>query len=206
MNTTINTTKLKLRALPVAAAMAAIFAAGPATVALADTADRPVQEQVQDAWVKGKLESAYLFNRHLNPFDIQTEVNGGVVTLTGVVESDIERDLAEEIARGIEGIDRVNNDLSVNGDARQASASASDNNDRRTFGRWVNDATTSAAVRANLIRNDNITARDISIETREDVVTLTGMVDSAQEKELAEQVVSNTGDVKEVRNELQVRN
>ncbi len=197
-------TSTKLRILPIAAAMAAIFAAGPATVALADTGDRPVQQQVQDAWVKGKLESAYLFNRHLSPFDIATDVSDGVVTLTGVVESDIERDLAEEIAKGIEGIDAVNNELSVNGDGRQASAA--DNDERRTFGRWVNDATTSAAVRANLIRNNNITARDISIETREDVVTLTGMVDTAQEKELAEQVVSNTGDVKEVRNELQVRN
>lgn len=206
MNTKTNTTNTKLRALPVAAAMVAIFAAGPAAVALADTGDRPVQQQVQDAWVKGKLESAYLFNRHLSAFDIQTEVSDGVVTLTGVVESDIERDLAEEIATGIEGIDSVNNDLSVNGDTRQASASDSDSDEGRTFGRWVNDATTSAAVRANLIRNNNITARDISIETREDVVTLTGTVDSAQERELAEQVVSNTGDVKEVRNELQVRN
>jgi hyperosmotically inducible periplasmic protein len=189
----------KLKALSV---MAAILAAGPATVALADTADRPVQQQVQDAWVKGKLESAYLFNRHLSPFDIATEVRDGVVTLTGVVESDIERDLAEEIAKGIEGIEQVNNELDVNGDGRQASAS---DNDRRTFGRWVNDATTSAAVRVNLVRNDNITARNISIETREDVVTLTGMVDSAQERALAEEVVRNTADVKEVRNELRLR-
>jgi hyperosmotically inducible periplasmic protein len=192
---------VKLRVLPV---IAAIFAAGPAAVALAEADERPVQQQVQDAWVKGKLESAYLFNRHLSPFDIRTEVRDGVVTLSGAVATDIERDLAEEIAKGVEGIDQVNNELELNGDGQQASAA--DDDERRTFGRWVNDVTTSAAVRANLIRNDNITARDISIETRDDVVTLTGLVDTAQERELAERLASNTGDVKQVRNELQVRN
>jgi hyperosmotically inducible periplasmic protein len=192
---------VKLRVLPV---MAAMFVAGPAAVVVAQADERPVQQQVQDAWVKGKLESAYLFNRHLSPFDIRTEVRDNVVTLSGAVATDIERDLAEEIAKGVEGVDEVNNELELDGDRRQASAE--DNDERRTFGRWVNDVTTSAAVRANLIRNDNITARDISIETRDDVVTLTGLVDTAQERELAERLASNTGDVKQVRNELQVRN
>lgn len=165
---------------------------------------RDTSQQIQDAWVRGKLEAAYTFNRHLNPFDIMTDVQNGVVTLTGVVESEIDADLAAEIAEGVEGVEDVENNLEV--DVAQAADSGSDEmNERRTFGRWVNDATTTAAVRTNLARNGNIKARDISIRTRDDVVTLTGEVDSEQESELAELVARNTGDVRDVENELHVR-
>ena len=45
----------------------------------------------------------------------------------------------------------------------------------------------------------------IDVDTRGDVVTLSGEVVSAEEKALAEELTRSTGDVKDVRNQLVVR-
>ena len=42
------------------------------------------------------------------------------------------------------------------------------------------------------------------VDTRGDVVTLSGEVASAEEKQLAEELARNTGDVKQVHNQLVV--
>src|SRR5690606_17110698 len=69
--------------------------------------------EVKDAWLQGKLETALLFNQHLNPFTINTEVKSGKAYLNGFVGSDIDADLAGEIAKSIDGITDVENDLQV---------------------------------------------------------------------------------------------
>jgi osmotically-inducible protein OsmY len=42
----------------------------------------------------------------------------------------------------------------------------------------------------------------IDVDTRGDVVTLSGQVASREEKSLAEELARNTGDVEDVRNQL----
>ena len=68
---------------------------------------------VKDAWIDGKLEAVYALNSYLSAFAIDTAVTQGVVQLTGKVSSDIDRDLAGELAKGIEGVVDVHNDLAV---------------------------------------------------------------------------------------------
>lgn len=171
--------------------------------------DRDFEQAVSDAWIDGKLESAYTFNPHLNPFEIDTDVENGVVMLSGTVDSDIDRDLAGEIAKGLEGVHEVQNNLLVDTSLDAAvdesgSESDADAQESRSFGRWVDDATTTAAVKTRLIGNSNIAARNIDVDTRNDVVTLNGEVRSDEEKDLAEQLAKNVNEVVEVRNELRV--
>ena len=165
------------------------------------------EQRVSDAWINGKLETVYALNRHLNPFKIDTNVNNGMVTLTGTVESDIDRDLAEELAKGIEGVKSVENELRVDTTAARESEQKDSSGDsqRRKFGQWVDDTTTTAAVKSKLMANSNIKGTSINVDTRYDVVTLRGEVDSSEEKSLAEQLARNTGDVADVRNELKVK-
>jgi osmotically-inducible protein OsmY len=159
----------------------------------------------RDAWITGKIEAVYTLNRHLNPFAINTDVENGVVLLTGSVESDIDRDLAEELAKGIEGVTEVNNELTVDpenaGQARDAEGSSSQG---RNFGTWVDDVTTTAAVKSRLIANENIEGLRIDVSTDRNVVTLNGHVSSAEQSDLAEEIASNTNDVAEVKNNLVV--
>lgn len=156
----------------------------------------------KDGWITGKLEATYALNRHLNAFTINTETTSGVVHLTGNVESDIDRDLAGELAKGIEGVVSVDNDLVVRANAR-TDANADPN--QRPFGVFVDDATTTAMVKSKLLANPNTKGLEIDVDTRGDVVTLSGEVASAEEKQLAEELAKNTGDVKQVRNQLVVK-
>ena len=53
------------------------------------------KEGAKDAWIDGKAETTLLLNGNLNSFDINTDVKNGVITLTGKVESDVDKALAE---------------------------------------------------------------------------------------------------------------
>ncbi len=155
----------------------------------------------KDAYIDGKLEAVYALNRHLSAFAIDTEVDKGIVHLTGKVQADIDRDLAGELAKSIDGVVEVDNKLTIVADARVPSKEGED----RSFGAWIDDATTTASVKSKLMGNANTKGMQIDVDTRGDVVTLSGEVASGEEKALAEELARNTGDVKNVRNQLVVR-
>ncbi|HUF72372.1 MAG TPA: BON domain-containing protein [Gammaproteobacteria bacterium] len=158
----------------------------------------------KDAWLTGKVETVFLLNRHLNNFEINTDVEDGIVHLTGTVESDVESDLAFQLAKGVDGVVEVRNDLVVDADFEPSERESVAEGDSRSFGAWVDDATTTAAVKAKLIGNGNIEGLKIDVDTRSDVVTLSGRVDTDEQKSLAEEIALNTGDVGDVRNNLVV--
>lgn len=164
------------------------------------------ESAIKDAWLHGKLETALLFNEHLNSFDIDTDVENGTAYLRGVVESDIDRDLAEEIAKSIEGVTDVENDLEV--DEEKARTARNDDDDdsmeRQGFRDKVMNATLTARIKSRLLVNDNTGGMSIDVDSRDGVVTLSGEVDSEQEKELAMQIASNTEGTTSVNNQLTV--
>ena len=155
-----------------------------------------------DAWLAGKVEMAYTLNTELSPFEIDTHVDKGMVTLMGTVDSDIERDLAEQIAKGVDGVESVSNELRV--EMPKKGAAAASRNEHRDFPSWFDDATTTAAVKSRLIANSNTKGLQIDVDTQNDVVTLSGRVANGEQKELAEQIAANTRDVDSVRNLLVV--
>jgi len=158
----------------------------------------------KDAWITGKIETAYVLNGHLNPFAITTNVNGGAVHLTGMVKDSIDRDLAGEVAKGVDGVVSVKNDLKVDEKAANEAAAKAHKADHRDFGSVVSDATMTARVKSKLIGNSNVHAAKIDVDTKDHVVTLSGRVASSAEKSLAEQIARNTSEVKTVHNNLVV--
>ena len=157
-------------------------------------------QPAKDSFITGKLEATYLLNRHLSVFSIHPETTNGVVHLTGTVDSNIDRDLAGELAKGIDGVTSVKNDLVVKAGASQAGNKSGGST--RSFGEYVDDATTTAMVKTKLLADPNVKGLKIGVETRGDIVTLTGKVGSAEQKQLAEKLAKNTSDVKSVKNEL----
>jgi hyperosmotically inducible periplasmic protein len=170
------------------------------SVALADSST--FSGATKDAWITGKIETAFLLNAHLNPFAIETDVDNGIVQLSGIVKDDIDRDLAVEVAKGIDGVVDVKSNLTL--DADRAAAARESAAGQRDFGSWVDDATTTAVVKSKLVGNANTSGLKIDVDTSNDVVTLSGRVQSRAESDLAEQLARNTGDVKDVRNNLVV--
>lgn len=157
-------------------------------------------QKVSDVWIDARLETAYLFNSHLNNFNIQTDVDHGAVLLTGTVQSDIDKDLAGEIARSLNGVRSVDNQLVI----KQSAASAPRNAEDVDFSQKVDDATTTANVKTRLIANQHLSGLDIDVDTKDSVVTLTGDVSSDQARQLAGLIAKNTPEVRDVRNQLQI--
>lgn len=157
-----------------------------------------------DLWAKASLTTTYTLNRQLNPFDIDVDVRNGVAILNGSVENDIERDLAEQLALGVDGIDEVENNLDVRPDAVSARTDASGATDENNFIRKVEDANITAKVKSQLLWNKNTSGMSIEVTTQGGFVTLSGTVKSPAESQLAEQVAKNTSDVVGVQNSLLV--
>lgn len=162
------------------------------------------KEAFNEGLLAGKLETAIMLNEHLNPFDIDIDINGSTARLSGKVDSEVEKDLAEAIADGIDGIDEVENRLVISRDARQRSNEATEKNERREFSQYIEDVSTTAAIKAELLANDNIKGMDINVDTFKDEVTLTGTVQRDSQKSLAETIVKKREGVVRIVNNLKV--
>tara|TARA_R110001599_G_scaffold353231_1_gene591126 strand:+ start:212541 stop:213155 length:615 start_codon:yes stop_codon:yes gene_type:complete len=171
-----------------------------ATVQASTTAS--MERKASDAWREGKLDTIYLFNRHLNNFTIDPEVRGNTVVLTGKVESDVDKELAEQLAKGIDGITEVTNRLLVvPSEEARANAAAGD----RDFSDKVEDATLTAEVKTKLLANGQTDGLKIHVDTVARNVTLTGTVDSSAEKDLAGEITKQVDGVADVDNQLEVK-
>jgi len=181
------------------ALLATAIAASPALAGSGDSKSGAWEGAAHDAWVDGKIEALYTVNRYLNPFRIDTEVHDGVVVLSGEVESQIDKELAGEIARGTEGVEEVVNNLEVKPGSRE------DGENARDVGDYVTDATMTAKVKYALITNGSTDGLSIDVDTSSGKVTLKGKVDSMEQKELAGRIARNVDGVSVVENELKVR-
>lgn len=152
-----------------------------------------------DAYIKGRLVTAYALSEHLSPFDIDVSVQHSTVTLNGAVSDDVARDLAVEIAEGIDAVNEVASQLRLD----ETLASDADMSSSDSFAASFSDATISARVKTQLLWNNNVKGLDIDVDTDDRVVTLSGQVDSKSQSALAEEITRNTNGVASVVNELQ---
>ncbi|HET6604514.1 MAG TPA: BON domain-containing protein [Xanthomonadaceae bacterium] len=163
------------------------------------TETRTLEQQVGDARLEGQIWSAIALNRHLNPFEISIEVQGGTAVLSGEVDEAVDRELAERIAMNAEGVAKVENRITVNPQWQPGEAS-----DDRDFADAVEDATITATVKSRLLWNDNTDGLDINVDTRMGHVTLNGTADSTASKDLATRLAMGTRGVHGVDNRLTV--
>lgn len=76
---------------------------------------------------------------------------------------------------------------------------------RQTAGEYVDDATITTKIKAELIKDKELPASQINVETMQQTVQLSGFVDSAAQKTKAGVVARNTEGVRDVKNDILVR-
>lgn len=76
---------------------------------------------------------------------------------------------------------------------------------RETVGEYVDDATISTKVRAQIFNNPNLKKFQVRVETFQGVVQLSGFVDSNASRNTAEDIARNVSGVKSVKNDIVVR-
>lgn len=151
-----------------------------------------------DAYIAGRLTTAYALNELLSPFDLAVDVRDAVVTLRGNVDNPVLVELAEEIARGVEGVTAVRSELGI---AERADVPM---RARSAFSQRFHDATITARVKTRLLWSRSISGLAIDVDTAQQVVMLMGHVQSPAERALAVQIAGNTDGVARVENRLSV--
>ncbi|PUA29967.1 MAG: histidine kinase [Cellvibrio sp. 79] len=160
----------------------------------------------KDGWIESKLETALVLNKHLSDLDIDINVDNTVAILDGIVYSDIQKELAENIALGIEGIDSVKNNIKVTPKPpATTNAQPVTTTNRRSFSQYVNDVSTTASIKSELLASKNIEGLKINVDTYNNAVTLTGIVNTSVQKDLAQAIASKQNDVKTVINKLDIK-
>jgi osmotically-inducible protein OsmY len=172
-------------------------AAGSVTGGLDSTA-RPGRD-IGDAQIGVQVQST--ISHELHAPGVRSDVRNGVATLNGTVATEADKQRAEQIARRVEGVTRVRNDLVVE---HPGAANASVGQHLEQQAHAVGPST-ETAISSRLRADARLAQRDIEVRTRNDVVTLTGDVTSVAEKETAGRIAAEAAGGAEVRNRLVVR-
>jgi len=159
-----------------------------------------IQRAVEDTAVTGSVKAAFAVHRDLSDRPIEIETAAGVVTLSGTVASDEERDSAEELATNVEGVVSVENRLGVDAAVADIVARPS----TRSLGQRLDDAALLTKIRTALHLDREARKIDVHIQVSGGRVVLSGEVPS---EELAERIrtrVASVGGVESLDDELEL--
>jgi osmotically-inducible protein OsmY len=158
-----------------------------------------VLQQASDTTTTGKVKSAFALSKRLSVYDIGVTTQTGVVTLTGQVPTEIDKELAGNVARDTTGVNQVSNQLQVEPAVKPSEASL------RESAR-IADLEIQADLRERLAASTELAGKPIQITVQNHKVTLTGQVETPAQKTGAEQVARSIAGVREVDNQLSVSN
>lgn len=140
-------------------------------------------QYVDDATITAKIKTFIVNDEGLKGFDINVKTFKGVVQLSGFVDNQttIERAIAD--AKKVDGIVTIENSLIIP-------------RPQETMGEYIDDATTTAKIKAIILKDAGLKGFDINVKTYKGVVQLSGFVDTSS---IAEQAVADARKIPGVR-------
>ena len=190
MNIHTHTRKLTLAS---GIALALLASSG---AAIADTASQAITDARQET----QIWTTYALSPYLRANDLKVAVHNGKATLTGTVEEDVNKDLAKQIAMGVDGVKTVDNQIVVKADYAPPKRTSA-----RGYGEVIDDATITAEVKSKLMWSKHVDSSDTNVDTNMGKVTLRGAADSADAKASAGRLALNTRGVRSVDNQLVIK-
>jgi osmotically-inducible protein OsmY len=140
-------------------------AANANTNAVANTnRDRDVDYDSPDGLITAKVKLKQLADKDASASGVDVDTVGGVVTLSGKVETEAQKAASERVAKGVEGVKSVNNQIQVVPEGRDHAVEQKDEEVQKA----VND----------LLDTDAWEALDLTGKVNAGVVTLNGKVGS----------------------------
>ncbi|MFZ5775408.1 MAG: BON domain-containing protein [Thermodesulfobacteriota bacterium] len=154
------------------------------------TDDRSAGTVLDDATITTRVNAAMIGDSEVKARDIDVDTVAGVVTLTGNVDSRREAERAVALARKVDGVRQVKNELRVGS---------------RTAGQVMDDEVIGAKVKAKLMEAPGIRSLNIDVDVYSARVALTGTVPDKASKKKVLRLVRSVAGVKDVVDNLQVR-
>ncbi|MBU8910636.1 MAG: BON domain-containing protein [Desulfobacterales bacterium] len=131
------------------------------------TDERSLGTMVDDSVVSITVKIKMIADNVVKARHIDVDVLKGVVYLIGTIESLPQKKMATDIAKGIKGVRRVENQLLIGKtDVNQIS----------------NDIILTSKIRIQLLTDMDIRSTNIDVDTNNNIITLTGIVNSKEEK------------------------
>jgi hyperosmotically inducible protein len=159
--------------------------------------------EYSDVWLMTKVKTSLLFHRSVSGIKTEVLAEDGIVTLRGEATSQAQKDLATKYAQNVEGVKDVQNEMTV--------ATLVMRPEEKTMGEkaddvkeWIDDASITALVKTALLHHRSTSGLNTTVVTEEGVVTLSGKVKNAAEKDLVTELVSDVHGVKKVVNNMTV--
>lgn len=142
-------------------------------------------EKMDDSKIGNAVDDALLLDESTPVNDIDVDTDEGIVTLTGSVNNILAKDRAEELAETVKGVRGIINRIEVDPVYRT-------------------DTVIAENVRDSLLINPATKLWEIETTVEDGEVTLTGTVDSWQERELAAKVAKGVNGVVAVDNQIAI--
>jgi hyperosmotically inducible protein len=150
---------------------------------------RTVGQQVDDAWITTEVTAKLAADPEVSPFEVDVDTQEGVVRLSGMVETQAERDEAAKLARNTDGVKKVINDIKL-GDP-----TAEEN---------IDDGWISTKVKAKIAADPDINMFNVDVDVLQGVVTLSGEVKTEYAQRRAQELAERTEGVSDVKNLITV--
>jgi osmotically-inducible protein OsmY len=160
----------------------ALIAAGAVLVT-----STPLCASETDDRIESSFSKSYAYKIYLKDDAIKTESRNGVVTLTGQVNEESHKYLAQEAVAGLPGVQKVDNRLEVK-------LEGTDKSDT-----WIR-----AKVRSVLALHRNVSGSRTEVDIKDGVITLRGVATSEAQKELATEYAEDVKGVLRVTNVMTV--
>jgi hyperosmotically inducible protein len=168
-----------------------------------------------DAGITTAVKSKLAADDTVKAYRIDVDTKSRVVTLNGKVDTARARARAVEVAKSTEGVADVIDNLTVvagvtppggldDAAMNRARDAAASTDTVGTAGSAAGDAALTAKVKTKFLADTSISGLKIDVDTKNDVVTLSGTVPSAAEKRRAVEVAKATDGVKSVVDNLKV--
>lgn len=161
-----------------------------------------------DADLSRSIQAAYYRDERLRGRDIDVSANDGVVTLRGTVPDEAAKQQAVNVAKNVEGVRSVNEELEVRQDGDQAArrdegarqATGTTGRDESVQPTWI-----TTKIQSQYFLNPEIRPWNIDVTTASGgVVTLEGRVESADDRAEAVRIARETEGVTRVEDRLRV--
>jgi hyperosmotically inducible periplasmic protein len=95
--------------------------------------------------------------------------------------------------------------LTLSGALALAPTGCAGTSTHESTGEYVDDSTVTAKVKAALVKDDTVKAREIQVETFKGVVQLSGFVDNGEQKSRAAEIAGGIPGVRSVKNNIAVK-
>jgi hyperosmotically inducible periplasmic protein len=168
--------KKSFRNALIVAAFGASLAAGTAMAASTDAAapqahSDGVGATVTDAAITTTVKGKLMTTNGMNKSDVSVTTTNGVVTLNGTASSASAKSAAEAVAKQVEGVKSVDNNLTL-----ASNGNATDKVDKSvtTTKRVVSDSWITTKVKSEILANSVTKGFDVSVKTLHGVVVLSG--------------------------------